>query len=238
MIAFSNTGSNNGIVQQARDLARVDSTQWATQKIVNSCNNWLDRIFTYGKHKDRNFQLDDSNHTALPEGTMQLTINVSDYSFLTDEQGNRITNITGVSLLTNGKYVPLKLVDRNDPNIDPSEFGAVSGVPTMYDKIADNVFRLDKLPIATVSAGLKIFFQRSPSYFTASDTTKEPGVAPDLHRGFVVASAYDCALTLGLPTLQGLSVEMQKEEQKIVDYFSSRNTDLKGRLIPNRSDNK
>lgn len=238
MTVFSNTGTGNGILQQARDKARVDSTQWSTQKVVNSCNNWLDRIFTYGKWKDRQWQLDDTNHSALPEGTAQLTINVSDYSFLTDQQGNRITNLTGVSILTNGKYEPLTLIDKNDPNYDAPNFGSIVGTPTKYDKIADNIIRLDRKPIATVASGLLYTFQRTPSYFVAADTTKEPGVSNDLHEGFIIKSAYDAAYTLGLPNLQALGVEMEREEQKLADYFSSRNSDLKGRLNPSKENNR
>jgi hypothetical protein len=229
-IPFSDTVNNNGILQQSRYLARVDANQWPTQKVVNSSNNWHDFVTSYAIGADKRFQWDDTNHTKLPEGTTDATINVSDYSFLTDEQGNSIITLTGVSYLTNGKYVPLTLVDRNDPNYDPSTFGTQTGVPTQYDKIADNIIRLDFKPAATVSAGLKFYFQRTGSYFTSSDTTKTPGVSPLLHRGYVVASAYDIALTLGLQNLQALSVERQKEEQKVVQYFASRSQDERKRL--------
>lgn len=222
-IQFSST--NAGIVEQARSFAGVTSTQWPTQKIVNSANNWHDFVVGYAIGADKRFQWDDTNHTKLPEGTAELTINVSDYSFLTDEQGNAIVTLTGVSILNNGKYEPLKLVDRNDPGYDPSTFGQNSGTPTQYDKIADNIIRLDYKPSATVSAGLKFYFQRTGSYFTSSDTTKSPGVSPLLHRGYVIASAYDIALTLGLANLQVLGVERQKEEQKVIQYFSERSQD-------------
>jgi hypothetical protein len=66
----------------------------------------------------------------------------------------------------------------------------------------------------------------------ATDTTKEPGVSPLLHRGFVIASAYDGALTLGLKNLQALAVERQKEEEKMIQYFSGRNNDEIRRIIP------
>lgn len=237
-MTFSDTTNLTGILQQTRDFMRVDSQQWATAKVVNSCNNWLDFVAGYAIMKDRRFQWDDTNHSALPEGTTELTINVSDYAFLLDEQGNRILTLIGISILQNGKYVPLKAVDRNDPDIDLSLFGTTSGTPTMYDKIADNVIRLDKLPPATVASGLKFYFQRTPSYFAATDTTKQPGVAQPLHRGFVIASAYDGALTLGLNNLQALSVELEKERQKVVDYFSIRNEDEVKRMTPRREDNR
>ncbi len=237
-IHFSDVTNNLGILQRARKMARVDSTQWETFNVVNSCNDWLNKIFTYGKGADRRFELDDTNHTKLPIGTTALVAGQADYSFLTDEQGNRITNLTSVSLLeiATNKEIPLfptdrKLYMRN--RFGSTDFGVTSGTPTRYDKIADNVIKLDYAPAAADVAkySLKYYFQRSPSYFVATDTTKAPGVADDLHRGFVVASAYDAALTLGLANLQILSVELQKEEQKLEDYFATRETDEQTKLI-------
>lgn len=225
-IQFSAT--NAGIVEQSRSLARVNSTDWPTQKIVNSANNWHDFVTAYAIGADRRFSWDDTNHTKLPEGTTDLVLNQSDYSFLTDEQGNNIVTLTSVSLVdANSKEYPLALVDRNDPNYDLSTFGKNSGTPSQYDKVADNIIRLDVKPnsSAVSTYDLKFYFQRTGSYFTSSDTTKSPGVSPLLHRGYVVACAYDIALTLGLPNLQALSAERQKEEQKVIEYFNSRNQD-------------
>lgn len=208
-------------------MARVDSSQWPTSRIVASANDWLNHIFTYGKLNDKRFQLDDTNHTKLPIGTTNLVANQSDYSFLTDEQGNRITNITRIDILdASGLYRQLQPIDQAQLNgVALDEWNKTANLPLYYDKIADNIVRLYPKPATSVTAGLKFYFQRTPSYFTESDTTKQPGVSDDLHRGFVVASAYDIALTLGLNNLQPLSVELQKEEQKLEDYFASRETD-------------
>jgi hypothetical protein len=235
-IQFNNTTDNTGICQQVRNFMRVDSNQWPTVRIVNSCNNWHDFVVGYAIGSDKNFQFDDTNHTELPEGTRELTISVSDYSFQNDEQGNAIVTLTGVSLLINGLYVPLALVDRNDPDYDSATFGTQTGTPTLYDKIGDNIIRLDKKPSATVADGLKFYFQRTGSYFTAADTTKSPGVSPLLHRGYIIAAAYDGALTLGLQNLPALAAERQLEERKVVEYFSTNrnNDDVKPRMTPAR----
>lgn len=236
-MVFSDTTNNLGIVQQARSMARVDANQWPTWKIVNSVNNYLDKVTGYAIGSDRRFQWDDTNHTELPQGTLDLTINQTDYSFLTDEQGNTILTLTKVELLDAGYYRVLDPVDKKDQEYDEL-FGQISGTPSQYDKIADNIIRLDVKPPATVSNGLRFTFQRTPSYFAATDTTKAPGVAPILHRGFVIAAAYDIALTLGLPNLQPLSVEMAKEEGFMVQYFSIRGMDndmsIRNRDIPFR----
>lgn len=227
-IQFSDTVNNTGIVQQTRKFMRVDSTQWPTVNIVNSANNWHDFVTGYAIGADRRFQWDDTNHSKLPEGTTDLVLNTSDYSFLTDEQGNAIITLIGLSLVdSTGKETPLYLVDRNDSNYDISTFGKKSGTPTRYDKIADNIVRLDSKPTANdVSTYyLKFYFQRTGLYFTASDTTKTPGVSPLLHRGYIIASAYDGALTLGLSNVQLLSAERKVEESKVIEHFNKRNND-------------
>lgn len=225
-MVFSDTTTNLGICQQTRNFMRVDSTQWPTSKIVNSVNNYLDLVSGYAIGADRRFQWDDTNHTALPIGTTNLVSAQSDYSFLLDQQGNRILTLTRIDVKdSTGFWRQLEVVDQAQIPIALDEASRVTGIPTAYDKISDNIIRLYPTPNASVTSGIKFYFQRTPSYFTATDTTKEPGVANILHRGFVIASAYDGALTLGLPNLQGLAVEMQKEEQRMKEYFLNRNND-------------
>ena len=230
---FSNSTDESGIVEQTRDLMRVDSTQWSVKKIVNSCNNWLDKIAGYAIGADKRFQWDDTNHTKLPIGTTNLIGNQSDYSFLVDEQGNKIITLTRIDLKDeNGNWVQLQPLDQAEINEALDEFESTAGTPKYYDKIADNVIRLYPKPSVNVSSGLKFYFQRTPSYFIPSDTTKEPGVSPLLHRGFVIASSYDGALSLGLTNLQPLSIELQKEEKKLVEYFADRNNDEPSKMKP------
>ena len=228
-MVFSDNTNLTGIVEQTRSLMRVDASQWPTSRIVNSCNNHLDTIAGYAIGADRRFEWDDTNHSKLPIGTTPLVANQTDYSFLTDEQNNPIINLTSISLIdiATNEETRLTPVNRNDPEYSYSSFGITTGTPSSYDKIADNIIKLDTLPTAADAAKykLKFYFQRTGSYFVATDTTKEPGVSPLLHRGFVIASAYDGALTLGLNNLNALSVEMAKEDLKMKEYFAIRNTD-------------
>lgn len=228
---FSNTLTNTGMVQQIRDMARVDATQWPTSRIVNSVNNYHDKVTGYYIGSDKRFQWDDSNHTDLPEGKIDLTASHTDYSFLTDENGNRVLTLTKVELLDGGYYRLLTPVDTKDDSYDET-FGQMSGKPTQYDKIADNIIRLDKIPESTISNGLRFSFQRAGSYFTASDTTKSPGVSPLLHRGYVIAGAYDCALTLGLENINALAVERDRELQFMIEHFGSRGLDNEMYITP------
>jgi len=227
-MVFSDTTNNLGGVQQTRQLMRVDSNQWATSKIVNSFNNYLDKVTGYAIGADRRFQWDDTNHTKLPIGTTNLVANQAEYAFLTDEQGNKILTLTRIDIKdSNGDWTQLKPIDQFQVDGALDEFYATPNKPIYYDKVNDNVVKLYPTPSTSVTAGIKFYFQRSPSYFSASDTTKEPGVAPILHRGFVIAAAYDGAMTLGLSNLQALSIERDREEMNMRDYFLNRNNDQK-----------
>jgi hypothetical protein len=230
-MVFSDTTLKQGILEQVRSLMRVDSTQYPTAKIVASVNNWLDTITGYAIGADRRFQWDDTNHSKLPIGTTNMVSGQSDYSFLTDEQGNSIITLTRIDMLLNettDTWTTLKLIDQNDrifKNVGLQQAFSSTGTPEYYDKIADNIIRLYATPNYSKTNGLKFYFQRTPSYFVATDTTKAPGVSPLLHRGFVIASAYDGAITLGLNNIQALGIEKQLEEKKMMNYFNERNQD-------------
>ena len=230
---FSESSLKTGIVEQTRAMMRVDSTQWPVANIVNSCNNYLDTVTGYAIGADRRFQWDDTNHSKLPIGTTNLVSGQSDYSFLTDEQGNAILNLTRIDILdSDGLYRQLIPIDQVQlTGIALDEFLKTNDKPRYYDKIADNIIRLYPTPATSVSAGLKFYFQRTASYFVATDTTKSPGVSPLLHRGFVIASAYDGALTLGLANLQPLGVEQAKERLKMEEYFTIRQTDEPSQIL-------
>lgn len=238
-MVFSDTSGNTGIVQQTRKLLRVDATQWPTVDVVNSVNNWLDCIAGYAILADKRFQWDDTNHSALPIGTTNLVAGQSDYSFLTDEQGNSIITLTRIDVLdASGNWTQLKAMDQSDVKMALDEYQSTAGTPTQYDKIADNIVRLYPAPADNVTAGLKFYFQRTPSYFVDTDTTKAPGVSPLLHRGFVVAAAYDGALTLGTSNITGLTLERERELDKMMRYFADRNRDDTGRVTPAVHDNR
>lgn len=227
-IPFSDTTNNTGILEQTRSYMRVDSTMYPTWKVVNSANLWSDFVTGYAIGADKRFAWDNTNHSKLPIGTTDLVENQVDYSFLTDEQGNSIITLTGISLVdANGIEQPLNLVDRNDSGYNKETYGTHSGTPTAYDKIADNIIRLDNKPTATdVSTyDLKFYFQRTSPKYDATSTTATTGFSPLLDRGFVIASAYDGALTLGLPNLSALGAERALEEQKVENYFTNRNND-------------
>jgi len=235
-LVFSDTTTNLGGLQQTRQFMRVDEVQWPTSRVVASFNNYHDTVTGYAIGADRRFQWDDTNHTKLPIGTTNLVANQSDYSFLTDEQGNRILTLTRIDIQdSTGYWRQLKTIDQSQIGVALDEFSNTTGDPVFYDKMSDNVIRLYPTPSTSVTSGIKFYFQRAGSYFAATDTTKEPGVAPMLHRGYVINAAYDGAIALGLQNIQLLAAERQYEEQKMIEYFTNRKNDEVTKMVPMRN---
>lgn len=214
------------ILSQVRSFIRADSDQWSNQKITYSVNNALDTITGYAIGADRKFQWDDTNHTKMPVGTTNLVANQSEYSFLTDQQGNQILTLTRIEVLgSDNIWHVLQPIDIYNISEALDEFMKTAGTPLYYDKSNDNVIRLYPAPSTSISNGLKFYFQRTASYFESTDTTKEPGCANLLHRYLVISAAYDAAITMGLKNLSALQLEMAREEEKMRVYFDDRNKD-------------
>lgn len=229
-MVFSNNTTNLGIVERTRIKCGVDSTQWPTANIVGSANDCMDFLAGEYIKADRRFEWDDTNHSKLPIGTTNIVASQSDYSFLTDEQGNTIINLTRIDIKdANGDWTRLTELNESDETKALDEV-VIAGTPTGYYKIANNIIRLNRLPSANVSAGLKFYFQRKPSYFTASDTTKEPGFTSVPHSIFVTWASYDCADSLNLQNAERLFRERELAKQMVISSFSGRNTDVSRRM--------
>lgn len=215
------------IISQIRAIAGVDATQWSVDNIVLSVNQWLDKVIGYGAGADKTFPIDDTNHAKLPIGQTDLTKDQSMYSFLVDEDNNRILSLTRVDIKDEtGNWRQLKPIDQSQISPEAlNEFMKTSGTPIYYDKVADNVIKLYPASNIDVTNGIEYHFIRTPSYFTNADTTKQPGFANELHRGAVINGAYDCAFSLGLQNLQPLSIERQMEDEKMKEYFRNRQLD-------------
>lgn len=228
------------ILTNVRTYMGVDSNKWSTAKITVSVNKALDKIAGYAIGADKTFRWDDTNHTKLPIGTTTLTASQQRYSFLTDEQGNRILTLTGVSRMTTaGTEVKLDPVDAIGNEATINDYRLTTGTPLYYDKIGDNVIELLPKSDTTIAAGLKFYFQRSPSYFTVSDTTKEPGFSPELNEYIIMCGALEGAIALNLPNLSAIKVRHDEEYERMVEYFTRRNEDsqpfrMSGRVIDGR----
>ena len=190
---------------------------------------------------DGRWQWDDTNYTDLPIGVTDLATNQQDYSFAYEH-----LVVTRVELAdSNGQWTALTPMDQNDLNTATfntltdnkpggvfndrrslTDFLNTPGIPLYYDKIAESIF-LYPAPSYNYTGGLKVYFQRGPSYFTTGDTTKKPRFANHLHRYLSVSAAYDFAVAKNLEQDKENALANMKNVygQKIADFYTYRPKD-------------
>jgi hypothetical protein len=175
---------------------------------------------------------DDNNQTTLPIGTTALVAGQQDYEITAAD----FLNVREVAVLdANGKYRVLTAVDRSKGVAQQLEDleGGDAGLPVKYDKVGNSIMLYPKPGAGkvTLAAGLKVYFQRIPSYFTASDTTKTPGFNPLYHRVLSLAAAIDYCIAKGLSKKQvALEREYQKLNEQMMAHYASRSKDEQATL--------
>ncbi len=120
---------------------------------------------------------------------------------------------------------PIDQVDLYDQSL--TDFLKTPGLPLYYDKIATSIFLYPK-PLATSvtsSGGLKVWFQRPPSYFLTSDTTKVPGFNSMYHRLVALIASRDYAMAKQLPLSKDLNLLVQQQEDSLGESYALRNKD-------------
>lgn len=133
------------------------------------------------------WNFDDSNFTTVPIATANLVLNQQDYGLATSH-----IKILGVEIKeSGGNWRPLTEIDelefsrRNESLSAYYNNGgtAITGTPLEYNLIGTSVF-LYPTPSYNSTGGIKIRFQRPPSYFATTDTTKVAGIN-ELHHTYL-----------------------------------------------------
>lgn len=199
--------------------------------LVVEANNALERIVSLINSADGRWQFDDTNNTDQPIATTDLVLNQKDYALSTSH-----LEITRAEIKdANGNWQKLIPIDQSDVyNQSLTDFLKTTGTPVYYDKLANSVF-LYPSPNYAQAASLKLYFERGPSYFITSDTTKSPGINTLFHDLIPYWIAYNFAIANGKENAQLLLTEIQRKEDAMIEYYALRAHDdpirLKSRYV-------
>jgi hypothetical protein len=189
--------------------------------LVALANNALERVVSLINSADGRWQFDDSNNTDLPIATTDIVLNQQDYALATSHLQINRAEIKDAS----GNWQKLTPIDQTDLyNQSLTDFMKTAGTPVYYDKIANSVL-LYPTPNYSQAASLKLYFERGPSYFLTSDTTKAPGFNTLFHDLIPLWVSYNFAIANGKANAQALQTEIQQHEDALVEYYALRSHD-------------
>lgn len=230
---YSNTSSKNGLLQDCEFWTGLGDgiiTGTATLKaqFTNRLNRRLEQYNAQLKLATRLSASDDTNYDNHDFSTFPITSGTHDYQFLTTEDGETISDITGVMILPSASatsYVPLDrlTVDNQEALLIMSPNSTQTGTPTAYLE-RNNIIFFDVIP--NYSATGKVFFKRAPSFFTTSDTTKEPGFPSDFHQMLSLGSSYDWLVvnkSQETTTISAVASKLALLEDRFSAYCEMRN---------------
>lgn len=236
-LVFSDTSTKQGLIQYCESTLFGDNNYGTISGNTNLLatftrllNEGLNRVTSLILQADGRWQFDDTAFTDYPIATTTLVTTSGseqqDYTF--DITHLRITRVEVKDV--NGNWKLLEPIDQADIyNQSLTDFLKTAGLPMYYDKIANSIFLYPK-PLATAvtaTNGLKVYFQRPPSYFTSSDTTKVPGFNSLYHKLIGLIACREYALDRGLAAKDNLTQRVVEGEQDLQDNYSLRNKDEK-----------
>lgn len=184
----SDTTNKNGLIQECEFWTNlgdgvISGDATLLKVFINRLNRAFDTVLPLIISLDDTMQWDDTNHTKHPIATTNLVSGQQDYGALADEDGNSILNVVKVFIKQNATatdYVELRRVlagtQEESQILNPAP--AFVGIPTKYLERGAYAF-LGAVPNYDATAGIKLAFERSPSYLDSGSLTKKPGI-PEL----------------------------------------------------------
>lgn len=186
---------------------------------------------------DRRWTWDDSNYTDFPIGSATLVAGQEDYTLPAATSSGNASTILRVVKIAVLDTAGVEYIVHHDDSRSIAELNKLyttSGTPQFY-KLIGNSVKLFPAPAAanvTLTAGLKVYFQRSPDAFTSSDTTQQPGLPEPLHRLLSLEASMDYASARGLPNVEYLQTKTTEMYSILEAMIPDRNRDAKPRLTP------
>ncbi|MFA6314980.1 MAG: hypothetical protein WC648_01240 [Candidatus Paceibacterota bacterium] len=202
----------------------------------------LDNYLLIWAKNANTWQGDDINHSDFQIITTNIVSGQRDYPFTSDQNSNRIIDVSKVIILPSAiatDYTEITPVDELKVSASEILVNTNTGIPRQYGKMS-NAILLDAIPNYNATNGIKMVINREGSYPTTSDTTKIIGV-PVYHEYFYKKPAFEKAKILGLANMSQLEkdvIDLEGSERlringRIADFFGRRERDVRKRFIPN-----
>ncbi len=246
-LSFNDTSSaKNGLIQECESqvfgdnsYGRISNDPNLLATFTRYINEAVNRVANLIMTADGRWQFDDTNFTDFPIATANLStilgLEQQDYTF-----DITMLRILRVEVMDNtGAWQKLTPIDENDIyDQSLTDFMKTPGMPVYYDKQGTSIFLYPK-PLATSVTslgGLKVWFQRPPSYFTTADTAKVPGFNSMYHRLVALIASRDYAMFKSLSIAKALTDKVSQDEDSLVENYALRSKDEHPKLSAKRHD--
>jgi hypothetical protein len=204
------------------DSTKLSQFTASINRAYGSVISWIFKV-------DGRWHWDDSNQTDFPISTTTLIANQRDYTLPA-----ALLHIRQVEILnTAGDYYTLDFMSDDDYRLRNNKEQEDAGIPTHYYLLGNSVFIYPKTTssFATLSAGIRLTYDRYADYFTTADTTQAPGFAEPFHKILAYIASAEYCLSNDMPRQNTLEMEVYGSSIKrglkydLESYYSLRNNE-------------
>jgi len=220
---------------ETRALCDADSTSYPDAILLRRINAASEEIVGKIIGLDGTWQFDDSNFTDFPIGITDLVNSQSDYDF-----DVAMLSVERVEVLDkDGIWHLLSLIDKSQIDGAMVEYRKIDGLPDEYDKQGSSIFLYpspDNGVKVTLTAGLKVYFQRTASIFTAAQVTtgtKVPGFASPFHIILCYMAALPYCMSFKKDRVALYEKKIMDLEKDLIKFYSLREKD-KRKIMTNK----
>ena len=227
MVQFNSETNNLDLVSEIRLLTSddADSTEYVLNDIVRRVNAALELAVGWILEADGDWQYDDTNHTDLPVGTIDLVDAQQTYSFTEEYLAIEKIKVKDA----NGFWHILDPIDHREYRTTALEEAFPNdGLPRHYDKLTDDTIALYPAPKTsdvTITAGLKIHFKRTVNLFNKDDTTQEPGLPPQYHTMLAYMAAIPYCQAYKRDRVVGYQNMVAEYKTQLIEHYARRDKD-------------
>jgi len=222
----------DSIVESIDNLSDTNISTYPLVKKALACNSALDRAYSIIFQSVDTKNYDDKNYTTLPQGTYDINLGERNISISKDDEGGDILKIYRViAKNSDGNWYELRKTDIRSKDSDILAYGTETGKISAYDWVGTSIV-FDVAPDEDIADGLKVFYARNSTYFTDTDTDKEPGLPALYHDYLVYYSAWQYAMKKGLQRKDDLRREVDRLEISLSEFASSQSLEENKRLKP------
>lgn len=227
-VSLSATTAAPSIIEDIDSILGTDSTSYPLATKLRNINLHYYDVVTDILSTQSNWEWDDTNTTDFPIGTTNLVVAQRDYTL----PSNFLKLLRVEVLDSGGNYQKVTQIDEQQISQGLETFMAGGGLPIFYREIGNSIelYPSADATATTLTAGLKIYYQRTQTEFTTSDASTSPGFAAPFHRILSIGAAYDYAFSKTLPIATPLKQRLDELRQSLREYYSTRNREVKPKL--------
>ena len=235
---FNDTAGGTGLIQLMEQnifgdtgFGQISGDTQRLQQATNYINEAYSQYTMIALKSDGKWQFDDTNYTDYPFAVTDLVANQQDYQFLTS-----MVEILSVEVQSSaGIWYTMSEVDEQEmanDHISMTQRFIVNSQPWVFNRTANSIFLLPA-PNYSKSGGLKVKYQRPPSYFVYTDTTKVPGFTDLTHEYLSDYGTWKYAINKSMSLKTDYRAVLDGWEQvKIPDIYLKREKDTTKKLYP------